>query len=514
MKQLSLLHASAFCLLTGLTCPAIAAPDASPPAARKAPPEKLVTLELPVTEALLKERRRHWYGVYLNGNKVGWGVESQQPATIEGKACISLALEVTMEMTALDKVTKVEIASRRHFDADPPHRAFLIEDIQKMDGQERTVVLRHKEGTIYVAETTEAGNARSKLVPDIDLRLCHATTPALWAAEPQRKPGDAIGAVEFSADKMKISRQTITVLREGDWAGPGGKLPVWEVQLYYHDEKLNAAARVSRSDGSIVNAIFGQLVEIRMEPEKVAKVMPGGEQPDIFLAMSIPADRKLGSPTDLGELVIELSAPEGKQVPEFPDNVNQTAERTADGRVTVRITPGAGKAQPVSTEDRAESLKATPRYPIGEQSVQQLAEKAVAGATDERDKVKKLLRFTDFYIRDSYEIEALSVMDLMRTRKGDCSAHALLFTTLARAAGIPAREANGWMYMGNEYKSFGGHAWNEVVLDGHWVPVDAIWNQPQLDAGHIQQHAGEIDGLMLEGLVSGLKAKVISFKKK
>ena len=28
-------------------------------------------------------------------------------------------------------------------------------------------------------------------------------------------------------------------------------------------------------------------------------------------------------------------------------------------------------------------------------------------------------------------------MDLLKSRKGECSAHALLFTTFARAAGIP-----------------------------------------------------------------------------
>ena len=45
----------------------------------------------------------------------------------------------------------------------------------------------------------------------------------------------------------------------------------------------------------------------------------------------------------------------------------------------------------------------------------------------------------------------------------------MLFVALARAAGIPSREAGGYMYMGDKLKAFGGHAWCEVVLDGHWV---------------------------------------------
>ena len=130
----------------------------------------------------------------------------------------------------------------------------------------------------------------------------------------------------------------------------------------------------------------------------------------------------------------------------------------------------------------------------------------------DREKVEKLLKFTDVFIRDSMDTEPLTVMDLIKHPRGDCSAHSLLFTALARAAGIPAHEASGWMYMGNQYKTFGGHAWNEVILDGQWVPVDPLWRQMQLDAGHIQQHAGEGMGEVLEGMIAGQKAKVISFQ--
>ena len=39
------------------------------------------------------------------------------------------------------------------------------------------------------------------------------------------------------------------------------------------------------------------------------------------------------------------------------------------------------------------------------------------------------------------------------------------------------------MYMGDDVKSFGGHAWDEVVLDGKWVPVDPTWNETETTAG-------------------------------
>jgi hypothetical protein len=55
-----------------------------------------------------------------------------------------------------------------------------------------------------------------------------------------------------------------------------------------------------------------------------------------------------------------------------------------------------------------------------------------------------------------------------------------------RAGGrIPAREAIGLLYVGDEQKAFGGHAWNEVVLKGCWVPVDASCGESEINATHI-----------------------------
>ena len=38
-------------------------------------------------------------------------------------------------------------------------------------------------------------------------------------------------------------------------------------------------------------------------------------------------------------------------------------------------------------------------------------------------------------------------------------------------------------------QSFGGHAWNEVVVDGYWLPVDPTWNWAGV-FGHIKEGEG------------------------
>jgi hypothetical protein len=473
-----------------------------------AEPEKLPPLELPVPAAMLKDPLKWAYGVYVNGGKSGWGVVSQSPSKWEGKEVLTYSMEVNMEIKALGNSMKMDMMMRDHYDATPPHRALLMEEIQKMDGQERHVTLRLKEGTTYSVEVEEAGKSRSVADVTCDMRFTHRTSLLVWAADPQRKPGDKAGSVEFDFDDLKLTSDTMTLLKETDWTGPGGKLPAWEVETYDFGHHAVLHGHVSRADGAPVNATFGQLFELRLEPEAVAKQKPG-EQTDLFFAMSVKSDRKLGPATELTELELQLTPGDGAGALELPETVNQKAER-ADGATTLRITRGKAKPQPATAEDRAANLKATLRYPADNAEVKKLAAEAVGTATDDKEKVRKLLRYTDFFLRDSYEVEALSVMDLLKSRKGECSAHALLFTTFARAAGIPAREAGGWYYMGDSYQAFGGHAWNEVILDGHWVPVDAIFQQMQLDAGHIQLSSGEMDGKSLAGMTPGIRAKVKS----
>ena len=62
-----------------------------------------------------------------------------------------------------------------------------------------------------------------------------------------------------------------------------------------------------------------------------------------------------------------------------------------------------------------------------------------------------------------------SALEALRARGGDCTEHAALVTALARAAGLPARQAFGLVQDG---EGFQFHAWAEVHAGQRWVPVD------------------------------------------
>jgi transglutaminase-like putative cysteine protease len=92
-------------------------------------------------------------------------------------------------------------------------------------------------------------------------------------------------------------------------------------------------------------------------------------------------------------------------------------------------------------------------------------------------------------VRKQPAVSIPSALEVLRQRVGDCNEHAVLFSALVRALGIPARLQAGIIYQ--EGKFF-YHAWVQVYW-GSWVSVDPILNQIPADATHIRLVEGDLD---------------------
>ena len=83
----------------------------------------------------------------------------------------------------------------------------------------------------------------------------------------------------------------------------------------------------------------------------------------------------------------------------------------------------------------------------------------------------------------SQDKEDKQVGAVMKSGRGTCDELSHLFISMARVAGIPAREVSGLAFTG---ESWGFHSWSEVRLGSRWVPVDATSLEIGLvDATHI-----------------------------
>ncbi len=68
------------------------------------------------------------------------------------------------------------------------------------------------------------------------------------------------------------------------------------------------------------------------------------------------------------------------------------------------------------------------------------------------------------------------------------------------------------VYAGDTLRAFSPHAWNEVVIDGLWVPVDPTWGQTTIDATHLRFPASIKGWFQVLATVPHMRLTVLDFK--
>jgi len=143
-------------------------------------------------------------------------------------------------------------------------------------------------------------------------------------------------------------------------------------------------------------------------------------------------------------------------------------------------------AYAASGVDAARFLHPEKLVPINE-TFRTLAEKTVAGKTDDLERAKALYDHVMGRMRYDKSGTGWGRGDAMYAcdaRTGNCTDFHSYFIALARSIGIPARFAIGATIPAdkNEGTIDGYHCWAEFLADGRWVPVDIseAWKNPKL----------------------------------
>ncbi len=141
--------------------------------------------------------------------------------------------------------------------------------------------------------------------------------------------------------------------------------------------------------------------------------------------------------------------------------------------------------------------------------IRQKAEEIVATAETPPQQIQLLIEWIKKNIKQE-PVDVFTALEVFENQKAECQGHALLFTTFARALGIPTRVVNGIVYS-RAYEGFLYHTWCESLLYGRWVAVDPTFRQVPADATHIKLVEGErvSELLPLVDLIGKLQVRVI-----
>jgi hypothetical protein len=428
-------------------------------------------------EVLRDAQRTDWYGAYLKGKKIGFvktGLsrvgDAQHPGYLS-----TMLLHVNV-LSAGEKLQLDEL-QEEEFDAWPPYRlrrARLLD--QQGDARQDAALTRTTQGCRVTI--THKGEKTVKDIPPVDLTLADVLASYVWLRGRPR-PGATVLTQDFDLNELKMEQERRKLLGTKTALVKGVKLTYHEVEATILRHGVTTLERYDDA-GNLLSGHVGEAFEMRLESEAQARNLDSGT--DLFILGLVKIDRPLGDGHTVNNLVVEVK---GKDAAFLPSGPRQLLCQDGAGGTLCKLGKRHGRPAQATAEEIQENLKATVSYPVNNARIQALARRAVGTARTDAEKVKRLVRFVHRYIRPSYRGKGTLVLSLLDTREGDCTAYAALLTALARAAGIPCREVSGLLYTGDEQKAFGGHAWNEVVLHGHWVPVDASCGETEIDATHI-----------------------------
>jgi len=124
----------------------------------------------------------------------------------------------------------------------------------------------------------------------------------------------------------------------------------------------------------------------------------------------------------------------------------------------------------------------------------------VGDETNPLRKARRIFRWVSENIRYCAEEEYSTIPSLalkaLHTRKGDCGVQGLLFITLCRAAGVPARWQSGWVTLPGDWNM---HDWAEFYVEPWgWLPADPSYGvQSHADPAVQEFYCGHMDAYRL-----------------
>lgn len=419
-------------------------------------------VRLEIAPEVAEKAYERWAGIYQDGRKCGWGVERKR---LDKQGRIAWEQEWRITSHQDGKRREFRWVWREWFERAAPHRLLAAEQLTCLGANVVRIAIR-REGDDFAASIKRgAGKAETKALGPLDYRLADLLAPNLWHAQ-RRRLDDRLTVRSLEIKEMTVETVTYQVDRIHRFYVGDVFHKEYESRVWY---PRNPDPIVLRYDASGLfvrsRAVSGFELRRETKAEALSGIVGDGGYRDSLVTVT-PAIR---APRASRRLVLEVI---GEGAGAIPTNTRQTVRRT-DGKVLLEI--GTGPAGRATDEQIEEALESTVRCPAKDPAVARLARKA-AGTPVE------LLRFVHGFVKHDNGVEHPSATSVVADPRGDCNAFALLFTALARANGIPAREVFGLVYIDG---AFWAHAWAEVAIDGHWVELDPAFGR-MVDATHIR----------------------------
>lgn len=418
---------------------------------------------------------RHAVGLYLQNKKVGWMISELKLGTRGGREVAVETSEMLLKLKAESETSVVTEKELLYYSLEGDGQILYAENRSTNDGKETVHIATPSAKGMTVA-TTVGGVKTTREVPRLKATLRINQQLTCWFLSNPK--------IDATFEHWGTSWEDDDIDSKELFTYKGKKSIVWGgVRTDVYILKINMQGAFFEAEmlanGNPIRGKIASILDMRAESEELVKKLDEGGV-DMIAASSIKVDRDLGASPLVSHLTLEV---EGLQDFEFPSSHRQKIRRE-NGKVYLELEQDFRKAKgsPLSDAERKKYTSATPTIQSGNEKVKKLAAKIVGGETDPLKKADLIKSWVYKKLRKTMACNSTTTLGVLDNMAGDCTEHTLLFVSLARAAGLPARELTGVAHVD---KIFGWHAWAEVH-DGHqWVSVDPTWDELYVDATHV-----------------------------
>jgi len=230
------------------------------------------------------------------------------------------------------------------------------------------------------------------------------------------------------------------------------------------------------ADGAVVadsiSSPFGDMTTCRSTRE-VALAAEGSLPADLYEKTVARANVRLADSESVDRIVLRIRPRDQRRpLPAFSAHNQRVIEKDTRGVVVEVSRPSLGEPARVDTPS-AEYLTPNAIVQSDDPEIERVAHTKAQSTS--RETALALTEWTAEHMTMDAGIVMAPARELIRDRKGTCMGYATLLAALSRAAGIPSRVVMGYVYYGGVW---GGHAWTEMWVDGHWLPFDAAVYAP------------------------------------
>lgn len=455
----------------------------------------VVVLAAPVWAAEQKNApETTYYALYLQGSKIGY--EKDVRTVADGKVTSSTMMVLSLNRMGLTMEISV-LGTDVETTAGKP---LSFEMTQKMSGMNMTTSgAVDEKGQLTVTSDT-GGLAAAKKTET------KAYPAGALLTEGQRlltrKKGLAAGTkyefLAFNPENQQGDRAEVTVSGTETIVLNGRKVVATKFLLVLHQggsempttEWVDGECETLRSEVSLVGM---PLVQERCDAAYA--LSPAKNPLDFCSALLLTSPQPI--PAGAKKVALTVKGKDGKK-PAIMETDVQKVKANEDGTVTITVETLSlpkGEARPYAGRDKAalEALKPARYVQSEDEMIVKQAAQIVGSSKDAGESALKLAAWVHNMTEGDLSVGNASASEVIRNHGGDCKAFSVLLTALCRAAGIPARTADGYEYaaefMGHQ-NVFGGHQWTQVFVGGKWIDLDATLASPYNSAGRITLGVG------------------------